>query len=133
MASPLHVVPKADGGWRLVGDYRRLNDITVPDRYPVPHIQDFTDGLAGSCIFSKVDLVRGYNQIPMHPDDVGKTAVTTPFGLFEFLRMPFGLKNAAQTFQRLMDSVVGDLPFIFVYLDDILVASTSPEQHKAHL
>ena len=88
-ASPLHIVLKPDGGWRPCGDYRRLNDATTPDRYPVPHIQDF----------SKVDLVREYHQVPVHPADVPKTAVVTPFGLFEFLRMPFGLKNAAQSFQ----------------------------------
>ena len=69
----------------------------------------------------------------MHPLDVPKTAVITPFGLFEFLRMPFGLKNAAQTFQRLMDTVLRDLPFLFVYLDDILVASTSKAEHTSHL
>jgi len=69
----------------------------------------------------------------MHPLDIPKTAVITPFGLFEFLRMPFGLKNAAQTFQHLMDSVLRDLPFVFVYLDDILVASNSEEEHLSHL
>ena len=132
-ASPLHIAPKPGSGWRPCGDYRHLNDATTPDRYPVPHIQDFSAHLAGCVIFSKVDLIRGYHQVPVHPQDIPKTAVITPFGLFEFLRMPFGLKNAAQTFQRLMDTVLRDLPFLFIYLDDILVASSSRAEHLAHL
>uniref|UniRef100_A0AAV2LIV6 ribonuclease H n=1 Tax=Knipowitschia caucasica TaxID=637954 RepID=A0AAV2LIV6_KNICA len=132
-ASPLHVVPKPDSGWRPCGDYRRLNDATTPDHYPVPHIQDFSVHLAGKSVFSKVDLVRVYHHVPVHPADIPKTAVVTPFGLFEFLRMPFGLKNAAQSFQRLMDSALRDMPFLFVYLDDVLVASSSEEEHLTHL
>ena len=132
-SSPLHMVPKNSGGWIPCGDYRRLNDVTTADRYPVPHIQDFASQLAGASIFSKIDLVRGYHQIPVAADDVSNTAVITPFGLFEFVRTPFGLKNAAQTFQRLMDTVCNGLDFVFVYLDDILVSSTSAEQHMLHL
>ena len=104
------------------------------DRYPVPHIQDFSAHLKGKKFFSKIDLVRGYNQITVAPADVPKTAVITPFGLFEFLRMPFGLKNAAQAFQRLMDQVCRGLEdHVFDYIDDILVASSDAAEHKWHL
>ena len=132
-ASPLHVVPKADGSLRPCGDYRRLNQETEDDRYPLPHIHSFNTHLKGAKVFSKVDLTKGYHQIPMAAEDVCKTAIITPFGLFEFLRMPFGLKNSAQAFQRLMDSIFGDIPFAFVYLDDVLIASKSRQEHFVHL
>ena len=121
------------GGWRVCGDYRRLNQMTTDDRYPVRNLQDFNADLRGKTIFSKVDLLKGYHQIPVNPDDVKKTAVITPFGLFLFPRCPFGLKNAGQDFQRLMDKILGDIPHIFVYLDDILIASSSPDEHLEDL
>ena len=132
-SSPLHVVPKPSGGWRPCGEYRRLYTVTVDDRYPVPRLQDFTATLTGKTIFSKIDSVRAYHQVVMTPNDIHKTAATTPFGLYEFLRMPFGLKTAAQAFQRLMDKVCQGLARVFVYLDDILVASEDRHQHLRDL
>lgn len=132
-ASPLHLVPKKNGQLRPCGDYRRLNATTVPDRYPVPNMQDCIYTLEKKTIFSTLDIVRAYNQIKVADESIPKTAVITPFGLFEFLRMPFGLRNAAQTFQRFMDQILRGLDFVFVYIDDILIASQSEKEHVEHL
>lgn len=128
-ASPLHMVRKADGSWRPCGDFRRLNAATTPDRYPLPHLMDFSAKLHGCRYFSKIDLYKGFYHIPVAADSIAKTAVITPFGLYEFLRMPFGLCNAAQTFQRFMDQVVADMDDVFVYVDDVLVSTKTAEQH----
>ena len=116
----------------LAGITARPDNVTRPDRYPLP-IRDFTNNLRGCKFFSKLDLVKGYNQVPMSEADICKTAIVTPFGLFEFSYMPFGLKNAAQTFQCLMDRILRGLPFVFIYLDDVLIASRTRKLHIEHL
>ncbi|GFX34521.1 retrovirus-related Pol polyprotein from transposon opus [Trichonephila clavipes] len=129
-ASPIHFVKKNDGSWRICGDFRRLNSVTIPNRYPLPHIHDFVSGLRGKTVFSKIDLVKAYHQIPMEPNDIPKTAVITPIGLFEYVYMTFGLRNAAQIMQRFIDSIIRDIPCCYAYVDDLLIAFADHESHK---
>ncbi|GBN20671.1 Retrovirus-related Pol polyprotein from transposon 297 [Araneus ventricosus] len=132
-ASPLHMVTKSNGDWSPCGDYRKLNSVTVPDHSPVPHIQDCLQVLEGKKIFSTLDLAKAYHLIPVLEEDVPKTAVATPFGLFEFLHMPFGLSNTAATFQRFIHHVLSGMDFCVPYFDDVLVASEREIQHLEHL
>ncbi|KAK7595485.1 hypothetical protein V9T40_013310 [Parthenolecanium corni] len=132
-SSPIHMVMKSDNTWRITGDFRALNAICKSDSYPVPNIMDFNQTMKGSTIFSKVDLNRAYWQIPMNEEDIKKTAVITPFGLFESMKMPNGLKTSAQTFQRFIDSLLRGLDFVYAYIDDICIFSENKEQHKHHL
>lgn len=122
-ASPLHLVPKKSGEWRLCGDYRPINTRTVDNKYSIRRLADCAAALKGKKVFSVVDFARAYNQIPVAEEDIEKTAIITPFGLFEFLYMTFGLKNAGQTFQSFIDEVTRDLSFVFAYIDDLLIAS----------
>jgi hypothetical protein len=132
-SSPLHMVRKADGSWRPCGDFRRLNLVTEPDVYPIPNMLDFATKAAGCTVFSKIDLRKGYHQIPVNLADVQKTAITTPFGLFEYKRMPFGLRNAGPSFQQHVDRAIRDCQAAFAWVDDIVICSRNHEEHVIHL
>ena len=134
-ASPIVLVRKKSGALRLCVDYRRLNAKTRRDAYPLPRIEESLDALGGAWYFSTIDLASAYNQVEVHPADRHKTAFTTPMGLFEYHRMPFGLCNAPATFQRLMTNVFRDdiLKILLVYLDDIIVYSRSVADHLQRL
>ena len=134
-ASPVVLVRKKDGSLRFCIDYRKLNERTVRDSYALPRIEDTLDALHGAKWFSSLDLKAGYWQVEMREEDKAKTAFTTPLGFYEANRMPFGLTNAPATFQRLMERCVGDLNLktCLVYLDDIIVFSSTFEEHLERL
>jgi Reverse transcriptase (RNA-dependent DNA polymerase) len=132
-SSPLYMVKKKDGSWRPCGDFRRLNPVTTEDKYPLPNMADLSSRLESCKVFSKLDLQKGYLQVPVREEDIPKTAIITLFGLFKFTRMPFGLRKAGTIFQCMMDQIFFDLPCVFVYLDDLLVASRSVAEPRVHL
>ena len=139
-SSPIWVVPKkldASGmrKWRIVCDFRKLNDVTIDDRFPLPNIADILDKLGKAQYFTTLDLANGFHQIEMNPADVPKTAFSTDTGHYEYKRMPFGLKNAPATFQRVMNNVLRGYQneTCLVYLDDIIIFSTSLQEHIQRL
>ncbi|KZS08011.1 Uncharacterized protein APZ42_028400 [Daphnia magna] len=134
-AAPVVLVKKKSGDYKFCVDYRRLNAITKRDVYPLPRMDDVFDRIAGAKFFSSIDLMSGYWQVPVAEADTSKTAFVIPDGLYEFIRLPFGLNNAPSTFQRLMDRMLTRLKWqmCLVYLDDVLVFGKSFEEHQERL
>jgi hypothetical protein len=133
--SPVLFVDKRDGTIRLCVDYRKLNEVTIKNKYPLPKIEDLFDQLNGAKVFSKIDLRTGYHQLKVRESDIPKTAFTTRYGLFEYTVMSFGLTNAPAYFMNLMNKVFMKFldKFVVVFIDDILVYSKSEEEHAEHL
>ena len=134
-ASPLVLVRKPDGNLRVCVDYRSVNKDTIPERYPLPCMDELIDAIGTRKVgyFTSLDLMRGYHQGKMAGESKEKTAFVRHRGLYQFCRMPFGLTNALATFQRLMDKLFDGWSFAFMYLDDILIASRNFEEHTSHV
>ena len=128
-SSPAFTIVKGNGDIRLLNDYRNLNKVTKQENYPFPNIQEQFADLHGAIVFSKLDLTKGYYHIRIKDEDIPKTAINIGYEKYEYLRLPFGLKNAPFAFQKVISVILNELPFIKIYLNDILIYSENKEIH----
>ena len=132
-SAPIVVVPKGDGGKRLYIDYTALNAITRTFIWPMPRVEDILAKLGKAKFFTTLDLRSGYHHIALDKKSIKKTAFCTPFGKYEYLKVPFGLAKAPSYFQKLMNKVLNGLKFAFAYLDGIIIFSNTAEEHLKHI
>ena len=132
-SAPIIVVLKGDGGKCLVIDYRALNKVTRKFTWPMPKVEDIFSKLKGATYVTTLDLHAGYHHIPLDKLSIPKTAFTSPFGKYEYAKVPFRLAQAQAYFQELMTSILKDFPFAIAYLDDIIIFSKMPQEHLLHI
>ena len=132
-SAPIIVVPKGDGGKCLVIDYRALNKVTRKFTWPMPKVKNIFSKLNGATYFTTLDLCAGYHHIPLDNSSIPKTAFNSPFGKYEYVKVPFGLAQVPAYFQELMTGILKDFPFAIAYLDDIIIFSKTPQEHLSHI
>ena len=130
---PIIVVPKGDRGKCLVIDYRALNKVTRKFTWPMPKVEDIYSKLNGATHFTTLDLCPGYHHIPLDKSSIPKTAFNSPFGKYEYVKVPFRLAQVPAYFQELMTGILKDFPFAIAYLDDIIIFSKTPQEHLSHI
>ena len=131
--APIITVPKGDGGKCLVIDYRALNKVTRKFTWPMPKVEDIFSKLNGATYFTMLDLHAGYHHIPLDETSILKMAFNSPFGKYEYVKVPFGLAQAPAYFQELMTGILKDFSFIIAHLDDIIIFSKTPQEHLSHI
>ena len=132
-SAPIIVVPKGDGGKCLVIDYRALNKVSRKFTWPMPKVENIFSKLNGATYFTTLDLHTGYHHIPLDKPSIPKTAFNSPFGKYEYIKVPFHLAQALAYFQELMTGILKDFPFALAYMDDIIIFSKTPQEHLSHI
>ena len=132
-SAPIKVVPKDDGGKRLVIDYCALHKVTRKFTWPMPKVENIFSKLSGAKYFSTLDLQTGYHHIPLDTKNIPQTAFSSPFSKYEYIEVPFGLAQAPAYFQALMTDILKEFNFAIVYLDDIIIFSRITEEHLSHI